>query len=185
VAARAQDEVASSSDAAPSTTAPAAAPVSPVPAARSDGGSSGSNTPLAGGAVALGVLAFAASRLLAGGPSLAALEQASVPLDVALANGRPTVLEFYATWCVACRARTAALTAGCPAVVLLQWFVRGCVELRTVCMPAAACGAVRSREEHMACAWPGGWSPLHRRCFELSWPPHHMQVRGVPRAGAH
>jgi hypothetical protein len=49
--------------------------------------------------VALGVVVFAASRLLTGGPSLAALEQVAVPLDVAAGNGRPTVLEFYASWC--------------------------------------------------------------------------------------
>ena len=66
--------------------------------APSTSGTSG-NGPLAGGAVALGVVVFAASRLLTGGPSLAALEQVAVPLDVAAGNGRPTVLEFYASWC--------------------------------------------------------------------------------------
>jgi hypothetical protein len=44
------------------------------------------------------VVAFAASRLLVGGPSLAALEQQAVPLEVALSNGKPTVMEFYANW---------------------------------------------------------------------------------------
>lgn len=45
-------------------------------------------------------LAVAAGPLLGGGPSLAQLEQQSVPLEVALSNKKPTVIEFYASWCV-------------------------------------------------------------------------------------
>ncbi|GBF92790.1 thioredoxin chloroplastic [Raphidocelis subcapitata] len=63
----------------------------------------GGNGLLAGGAFAAGVVVFAASRLLAGGPSLAALEGGAVPLDDALRNGRPTLVEFYASWCDVCR----------------------------------------------------------------------------------
>jgi hypothetical protein len=33
---------------------------------------------------------------------MAALEQEAIPLDVALSNGRPTVVEFYASWWVNC-----------------------------------------------------------------------------------
>ena len=35
--------------------------------------------------------------------NLAKLERASTPLDDALRNGRPTVLEFYADWCEVCK----------------------------------------------------------------------------------
>jgi hypothetical protein len=76
---------------------PAPVPVTPVSTSSSTAAASG-NTGLAGGAVAAGVALFLASRLLTGGPSMAALEQQSIPLDVALSNGRPTVVEFYANW---------------------------------------------------------------------------------------
>ena len=48
------------------------------------------------------ILQFLTTRVFSG-PSFAALEAGSVPLDEALANGRPTVVEFYADWCEICR----------------------------------------------------------------------------------
>lgn len=79
-----------------STSAPSVpTPVAPISTSSS---SSGGKTGLAGGAVAAGVALFLASRLLTGGPSIAALEQEAIPLDVALSNGKPTVVEFYASW---------------------------------------------------------------------------------------
>lgn len=58
---------------------------------------------MAAGAALAGALLFAVIRLGGSGVSLAQLEQLSVPLDSALANGRPTVVEFYASWCEVCR----------------------------------------------------------------------------------
>jgi thiol-disulfide isomerase/thioredoxin len=37
------------------------------------------------------------------GANLATLEKASTPLELALTNGKPTVLEFYADWCEVCK----------------------------------------------------------------------------------
>lgn len=89
----------------PVQTAPSPAAAQPPAAARSSitntsppSSRTGGNAGLAGGAVAAGVALFLATRLLSGGPSVAALEEQAVPLDVALSNGKPTVVEFYASW---------------------------------------------------------------------------------------
>ena len=73
--------------------APAAPTSAPAPEPRGAGGL------LAGGAAGVGVALFLAARLATGGPSFAALEAEATPLDVALSNGKPTVLEFYADYC--------------------------------------------------------------------------------------
>jgi len=57
---------------------------------------------LAVGSIGLAVFAFVASRSLTGRPALEELRIQSMPLDSALSNGRPTVLEFYADWCEVC-----------------------------------------------------------------------------------
>ena len=57
---------------------------------------------LAVGAVGIAAVAAMASRVVDGAPALARLQQASVPLEAALYNDRPTVLEFYADWCEVC-----------------------------------------------------------------------------------
>ena len=72
---------------------------SPLP-----GTSEGISKPLiAGGAVGFGIAAFVALNLASGAPTFENLERASIPLDTALQNGKPTVIEFYASWCKICR----------------------------------------------------------------------------------
>lgn len=80
-----QQQAAEQATATPPTSAapaPAATPASEQPS------SSNTNGLLAGGAVGMGVALFLAARLTMGGPSFAALEANSVPLDQALQNGR-------------------------------------------------------------------------------------------------
>ena len=69
------------------------APLPPSP--EEDAGGAGKT--LAGAGFAVGVGLFALTTL-GGAPTLASLEKDAVPLDVAMSNGRPTVVEFYADW---------------------------------------------------------------------------------------
>ncbi|WP_299415418.1 thioredoxin family protein [Acaryochloris sp. IP29b_bin.148] len=55
-------------------------------------------------AIALSLVLFMGSRQHTQQPSLSALAQNSTPLEVALANQKPTLLEFYANWCTSCQA---------------------------------------------------------------------------------
>lgn len=58
---------------------------------------------LALAAVGVGAAAFILSRFSSGAPNLSSLEKTAVPFDTALANGKPSLLEFYANWCETCR----------------------------------------------------------------------------------
>ncbi|KAK9800827.1 hypothetical protein WJX73_003731 [Symbiochloris irregularis] len=70
---------------------------------QASGPSAPSGAILAVGSVAIGVVAFLATRITPGVPSLDSLEKASIPLDSALANGKPSLIEFYANWCTTCK----------------------------------------------------------------------------------
>ena len=50
---------------------------------------------------------FCRYRLATGTVSLSTLEKTAVPLEAALSNQRPTMVEFYAGWCEVCRELTA------------------------------------------------------------------------------
>lgn len=93
----------------PAQPASPAAPSAPSPAAASSEAPKSNNGLLAGGAAGFGVALFLAARLATGGPSFAAMEAAATPIDVALSNGLPTVLEFYADYC---EVRGASLGSG-------------------------------------------------------------------------
>lgn len=55
-------------------------------------------------AIALSIVLFLGTRQHAEQPSLSALAANSTPLEEALANHKPTLMEFYANWCSSCQA---------------------------------------------------------------------------------
>ena len=55
-------------------------------------------------AIALSIAVFLAMQTKTGAVSLESQAQRSVPLEVAVSNGKPTIIEFYADWCTTCQA---------------------------------------------------------------------------------
>jgi len=55
-------------------------------------------------AVILSVAIFLGLRTETGTATLSTIAESSVPLNVALTNDKPTLIEFYANWCTSCQA---------------------------------------------------------------------------------
>jgi thiol-disulfide isomerase/thioredoxin len=55
-------------------------------------------------AIVLTVAVFLGFKTETAPGMLAAMAEESVPLEIALANGKPTLMEFYANWCTSCQA---------------------------------------------------------------------------------
>ena len=55
-------------------------------------------------ATALSVALFLGLQTEKTSASLATLDEQSTPLEVALGNGKPSLMEFYANWCTSCQA---------------------------------------------------------------------------------
>lgn len=54
-------------------------------------------------AIVLSVALYLGLRSETTSISLAQLDQKSIPLEVALTNGKPSLMEFYANWCTVCQ----------------------------------------------------------------------------------
>lgn len=55
-------------------------------------------------AIVLSVLLFVGVQQKNQTPSLASLADSATPINVALTNGKPSLIEFYADWCTSCKA---------------------------------------------------------------------------------
>ena len=62
-------------------------------------------------AIALSVSVFLGFKTETAPGMLSAMAEEAIPLEVALSNGKPTLMEFYANWCTSCQAMAADLQA--------------------------------------------------------------------------
>lgn len=61
-------------------------------------------------AVVLAIAVFLGLNTQVPENNLSALAESAVPYDTALANGKPTLMEFYANWCTSCQAMAGDMT---------------------------------------------------------------------------
>ncbi|MDH6056752.1 thioredoxin family protein [Umezakia ovalisporum] len=78
-------------------------PINSGPKNETTSGVRGRNFLIAIVAIALSVALVLALRTETNSTSLADLDQASTPLEVAISNGKPSMVEFYANWCTVCQ----------------------------------------------------------------------------------
>jgi thiol-disulfide isomerase/thioredoxin len=62
-------------------------------------------------AIALSISIFLGLRTQTPSNTLSAMAKASAPIETALTNGKPTMMEFYANWCTSCQSMADDLSA--------------------------------------------------------------------------